>query len=108
MKLVNAITCIETCKCDKSYDKGEYLHYKNCKCRQKIVDSLVEERSENIDENEMIYNKTLNVSLSDYKCNSCTLYIVLFVVFLVTSTVIGVVFIYFYWYSKKNITNFYN
>ena len=54
----------------------------------------------------MIYNETLNVSLSDYKCNSCTLYIVLFVVFLVTSTVISIVFIYFYWYSKK-IPNFY-
>ena len=29
---------------------------------------LVEECSENIDENEMIYNETLKVSLSDYKC----------------------------------------
>ena len=55
----------------------------------------------------MIYNKTLNVSLSDYKYGSCTLYIALFVAFLVTSTVISTVFIYFYWYSKKNITNFY-
>ena len=37
-----------------------------------------------------------------------TLYIVLFAVFLVTSTVISIVFIYFYWYSKKkNITNAY-
>ena len=55
----------------------------------------------------MVYNETLNVSLSDYKCGSCTLHIVLFVVFLVTSTVIGTVFIYLYWYSKNNITNFY-
>ena len=31
----------------------------------------------------MIYNETLNVSLSDYKCGSCTLCVVLFVVFLV-------------------------
>ena len=42
----------------------------------------------------MIYNETLN----DNECDSCTLYIVLFVVFLVTSTVISGVFIYFYWY----------
>ena len=49
----------------------------------------------------MVYNEILNVSLSDYKCNSCTLYIALFVTFLVTSIVISAVFIYFYWYSKK-------
>ena len=95
------------CECDKSCDVGEYLDYENCKCRRKIVVSLVEECSENIDENEMIYKETLNVSLSDYRCNSCTLYIVLFVIFLVTSIVISAAFIYFYWYSKKNIINFY-
>ena len=58
----------------------------------------------------MIYNETVNtIPLNDYKkvCGSCTLYIVLFAVFLVTSTVISTVFIYFYWYSKKIITNFY-
>ena len=95
------------CECDKPCDIGENLDYKNCKCRQKIAGSSVEECSENIDENETIYNETLNISLSDYKCGSLTLYIVLFVVFLVTSTVISTVFIYFYLYSKKNITNFY-
>ena len=95
------------CECDKSCDVGEYLDYKNCKCRQKIAGSLVEECSKNIDENETIRNETLNVSLSDYKCNSCTLYFVLFVIFLVTIIVISAVFVYFYWYSKKNITHFY-
>ena len=103
------------CECDNSCDKGEYFYYKNCKCRRKIVGELVEECSKNIDENEMICNKTLNaillntIPLNDYKkvCGSCTLYIALFDVFLVTSTVISTVFIYFYWYSKKNITNAY-
>ena len=38
----------------------------NCKCRNKLVDKLVEECSENTDENEMIYNGTLNAKL----CNS--------------------------------------
>ena len=58
----------------------------------------------------MIYNETLNaiplnvISWNDYKkvCDYCTLYMVLFAVFLVTSTVISTFFIYFYWYSKKN------
>ena len=50
----------------------------------------------------MIYNETFGaIPLNDYRCDSCTLYIVLFVVFLVTSTAISGVFIYFYWYSKK-------
>ena len=51
---------------------------KNYKCRKKLVAKLLEECSENIDENEMIHNKTLN----DYKnvCNSCTIYIVFFVI----------------------------
>ena len=98
------------CDCDKSCDIGECSDYKNCKCRRKIIGSLVEECSKNIDENEMIYNETLNgITLNDYKklCDPCTLHIVLFVVFLVTSIVISSVFIYFYWYSKKNITNAY-
>ena len=73
------------CECDNSCDIGKYLDYKNYKCRKKIIDKLVEECSENIYENE-----TLNVIPSDiiplnvYKkvCNSCMIYIVLFVVFL--------------------------
>ena len=62
---------------------------------------LGEEWSKNIDENEMIYNETLNaISLNVYKSNSCTLYITLFVLYLVTS-VISSVFISFYWYLKR-------
>ena len=49
----------------------------------------------------MVYNRTLNASLSDYNCNSCTLYIALFVVILVTSIVISSIFIYIDWYLKK-------
>ena len=70
---------------------------------------MVEECSENVDENEIIYNGTLNaIPLNDYKkvCGSCTL-LYLFAVFLVTSTVISTVFIYFHWYLKKNVTNAY-
>ena len=57
----------------------------------------------------MIYNDTLDtIPLSAYKkVGNCTLYIVLFVVFLVTSTVISSIFIDFYCYSRKKITNAY-
>ena len=36
-----------------SCDVGEYLDYKNCKWRKKLVDKLVEECSENVDRNEL-------------------------------------------------------
>ena len=91
------------CECDKSCDAGEYLDYKNCKCRKSLVDKLVDECSENIDEkelhqNKMIYNSTLN----DYEkiCSSCTVYIVLFVIFFIISISISSVFTYFHWYLK--------
>ena len=62
-----------------------------------MIDQLVEKCSENIDENEMIYNRTFN----DYKSSSCALCIVLFVVFLVTNIFISSAFIYFNWYLEK-------
>ena len=82
------------CECDKSCDIGEYLDYQNCKYR--LVDRLAEECSENIDGNKMIYNATLN----DYE-NSCTVYIVLEVIFFIISISIGSAFNYFHWYLKR-------
>ena len=92
-------------ECDKSCDIGEYLDYKNCKCRKKLADKLVEEYIENIDGTKMLHNETLDViSLNDYKTvrNSCTIYIVLFAVFFITRIGIRGVFIYFHWYLKKD------
>ena len=31
------------CECDKSCNIGEYLDYASCKCRKKLIESLVEE-----------------------------------------------------------------
>ena len=92
-------------ECDKSCDVGEYLDYKNCKCRNKLVDKLVEECSENIDGNKMFHDGTLNViPLNDYKkvFNFCTIYIVLFAVFFITIICISSIFIYLHWYLKKD------
>ena len=92
------------CECDKLCGVGEHLDYKSCKCRKRIIDKLVEESSETIDGNEMLYNETLDaIPLNVYKkvCSSCMVYIVLFFVFLTTSICICCVFIYFYWYLKK-------
>ena len=81
-------------KCDKLCDVGEYLDYKNCKCRKKLVDRLTEECNENIDGNKMIYNGTLH----DYEkiCNSLTVYIVLLVTFFIIIIIISSTFIYFH------------
>ena len=52
----------------------------------------------------MIYNETLDeIPLNDYKnvCGSCALYIVLFVIILVLSTVISVAFVLFLLVFKK-------
>ena len=86
------------CECDKSCATGEYLDNKSCVCRNILVDKLVKECTV-IDENK-IYNETLN-AISSCDCASCTLYVVLFAVFL-TSIIIGSSFIYFYWYKKIN------
>ena len=61
------------CECDQSCDIGEYLDYKNYKCRQRIAGSLAEVCSKNIDGNKTIYNETLKatllnaIPLDDYK-----------------------------------------
>ena len=67
--------CNCNCESNKSCDVEEYLDYKNCKCRNKLVDKLIKECSENIDGNE-------NGTLKDYKnvCNSCKIYVLLFVI----------------------------
>ena len=82
------------CKCDKSCDVGEYLDYKNCQCRKRLLDKLTEECNENIDakewhptdlhSNKIIYNSNLN----HYEkiCSSCIAYIILFVIFPIIST----------------------
>ena len=50
------------CECDKLCNFGEYLNYKNCKYRKRLIYKVAEKRSESIDGNEMIYNSTLNAT----------------------------------------------
>ena len=45
---------------DKSCEIVQYLDYKNFNCRKNLLSKLVEEFSENIDGNGMIYNATVN------------------------------------------------
>ena len=54
------------CKCDKSCDVGEYLDYRICKWRKRLVDKLVEESNEIVEEVKI-------VGENEDKCSSCIL-----------------------------------
>ena len=80
-----------------------YLNsYAHCKCRKILIDKLVEECSENIDENELVYNATFN----DYEkvCNSCTICIVLLTICFIIDVYISSICFYFHWYLRKSNT----
>ena len=79
------------CECDKLCNVGEYLDYKNCKCRKKLVDKLVEECAENIDQVKMA---EITLTENVHKCSSCALYIVLFLIILTIKIGIATYFVY--------------
>ena len=93
------------CECDKSCDVGEYLDYENCKCRTRLTDKLVDECTETVEEVKSAIT-TLAENENIYKCNSCTVYTVLFwILFTINIGGIGAYFDYFYWYLKKDALN---
>ena len=91
------------CKCerDKSCNFGEYLDYENCKCRNRLVDKLIEERDENIEERSL-------VKINSKKCkhNSYILYIVLFSIFFTSNIGIATYFVYYKYinHNKENVS----
>ena len=88
------------CKCDKSCDVGEYLDYENCKCRKKLVDKLIEKRTENVEEVK-IAKIILAQEKFKHKCSSCTLQNVLFLEIFTGNVGISSYFLYFHWNLKK-------
>ena len=73
---------------------------KNCKCRKKLVDKLVEECTET--NNEVILAKiALAENENKHKRSSCTLYIVLFSMIFTINVGIGTYFVY-YKYMNRN------
>ena len=89
---------------DKSCNIGEYLDYLNCKCRKKLVVSIIDRCTENIEEMK-VANITVKNENSYYKYSSCKVYIaftmVVFIIFTIfTETVIY--FVYCNWSSLKN------
>ena len=92
------------CECCESCDFSEYLDYKSCQCKKRLVDQLVEECTENIEQTRLI-KITSAENKNKHKCSSCTLYIVLFSIRFRINVVIGPYFVYFHWYLKKDVTH---
>ena len=111
-KLVNKAVCDKgyawnpsSCEfeCDKSCDISEYLDYENCKCRKRLIDKLIDECTETVEEVKLTKTTIAeNENENSYKHNSCTVYIVLLLIFF-TINVSGIVTYYVYsqWYLKK-------
>ena len=72
------------CKCYKSCDFSEYLDYKICKCKKKLVDKLIEECTENIDK-----VKFAGMALFEHG-NKCVCSYAIFVVLTVTVLAISI------------------
>ena len=71
----NPINC--ACECDKACDISEYLDYEHCK----LVKKLVNECTETVEELKLA-RITYAENENCYKCSSCTMYTVLFWIFL--------------------------
>ena len=88
------------CECDKECDVGEYLDFKNCKCRKTLVASSIHECPETVEEVKLA-KITLPENENSCKCSSCTPYIVsMIVVFIITK--ISAYFVYYDWSLVKN------
>ena len=90
----NASNC--ECECDKSCDIGEYLDYKSCKCRKRLIDELVDECTKTVKEVKPTII-TLAENENSYKCS-----VLFWIFFTINVNGIGTDFVYFYWYLKKD------
>ena len=91
-------------ECDQACNVGENLHYKNCKCRKKLVAPLIEECAETVEEVKIAkINLAKNENENSCKCIPFTVYIVLLLIFF-TINVSGIVtyYVYSHWYLKKD------
>ena len=85
----NPSTC--SCECDKYCEIEQYLDYKNCVCRKRVIDNLIEQYNGIVDIE--IKNNTLAEKNNPYD----NTYLILFIVFLVLFIVFLIGYIYYYW-----------
>ena len=83
------------CECDKLCDIGEYLDYKNCTCRKKLVNNLIDECVETVNEEKRVEHNCV--------CGSCMVYIVFLSIFFLISVGFSVYFLYSWRHLKKPV-----
>ena len=93
------------CEYYKSCDFSEYLDYKNCKHKKRVVDILVERSSaeectENMEETKLVEIASAK-NENKRKCSSCMLYMVLFQYFFTINVGIGICLALFLLALKK-------
>ena len=93
----NPSTC--SCERDKYCETSQHLYYKNCVCRKKIIDDLIEQCTSIADMD--IKNNTLSKKNDE---SSSNIYFILFILFLVLFILFLVVFIYYWCKNIKAIT----
>ena len=107
---------------------SQYLYYLDCKCKNKIIDLIVEKCTEYDDNKTKLVNVTYNKpnnktdNKTDNKAdnktkivtktvrNSCKAYIILTIASIVISTVYTIYFVYYNWflYENKDLFTKYN
>ena len=93
----NPSTC--ECQCDTWSKPGQYLDHKNCICKYKLINGIIEECTNIINET-MINNK----DNTDNDNTITNMFVVLFSIVMFILIVCSCVFIYFKWFKNKKNT----
>ena len=90
----NPSTC--ACECDKYCEVGQYLDYRDCACRKKLIDDLIEQCTTVVD---IEIGNSISLLMSK-ESSSSTIYLILFVTVLIIESLSasGV----FYYFKKVN------
>ena len=103
----NLSTC--TCECDKYCEIGQYLDYKNCVCRKKLIDDLIEQCTSIVDieiknDTDIFTSSTVtkNIVTPVNSDNSTNIYLFLFVAVLIVAVLVPAGFTYYF--RKNNLT----
>ena len=85
----NPSTCM--CECDKYCEVGHYLDYKNCACRKKLIDDLIEQCTTVID---IEINNGIDLVV-DKTSSSNNIYLFLFIAVLMISLLLAAGVVYY-------------
>ena len=91
----NPSTCV--CECDMWYKPGQYLDYKNCICKNKLIGKINSVCTSFINES------WVNVDDNNVSSDNTSIYIGLFSLLVFVGVVGFCVFAYFKWIKGKNL-----